>query len=99
MRSSARLKQSMTRKRNVNPEFDDVQILSPKQVLLSYYIIQYRKRFNLSQREMAEICSSYGKANNVKFAQREIGLYESYRTIPTPPKFQVLMNTLNIKSL
>ena len=86
-------------KQNANPEFNDVRLISPKQVILAFHMTEYRRKYNLSQREMAEICSLYGEPSNIKFAQTEIAKYETYKTIPTPPKFQILMNTMNIKSL
>lgn len=86
-------------KKNANPVFDDVRLLSPKQVLFAFYMTEYRRKYNLSQKEMAEICSLYGEPSHVKFTQNDISSYEIYKTIPTPPKFQILMNTMNIKSL
>lgn len=79
-----------------NPVFNDFQMISPKQVMFSYYINLYRKKFNISQREMADVCSLYGKPHNVKVTAQDIYFYESYKRIPTPQKFQVIMDTMNL---
>jgi transcriptional regulator with XRE-family HTH domain len=86
----------MTRKGKQNPFFDDFQMRSMKLIRLSICIQNYRRHYNLSQREMADICTLYGEPVNVKFFQTEIANYENCKTVPTPPKFQVLMNTMNI---
>ena len=70
--------------------------VSPKLVILGFYITNYRRTHNISQRQMADICTLYGKPHNIKFSQVDIWNYERYRCAPTPPKFQVLMNALNI---
>ncbi len=84
------------KRRKVNPIFDNFQVLSPKQVTFACYMKMYRKKYNLSQAEMAEICSLYGEPHKIKFAMSEISGYETMKTIPTMPKFQVLMNVLGI---
>jgi len=85
-----------TGKRINNPVFNDFQMISPKQVMFSYYINLYRKKFNISQREMADVCSLYGKPHNVKITVQDICFYENYKRIPTPQKFQVIMDTMNL---
>ena len=86
------------KRKKVNPIFDNFQVLSPKQVTFSCYMKMYRKKYNLSQAEMAEICSLYGEPHNIKFDFTEISRYENMKTIPTPHKFEVLMNVMNIDS-
>lgn len=83
-------------KRVYDPVFNEFIVVSPKQVELAIYIRQFRKIHNLSQKEMAELCSLYGKDNNISFKSCEIWFYENYKRIPTKPKFQVLMNTMDI---
>jgi transcriptional regulator with XRE-family HTH domain len=83
-------------KERINPVFDNFVMLSPKQVELAIYIRQYRRIHELSQRDMAKVCSLYGEKKGIKFAQTEIACYENYKTIPTPAKFEILMNTMNI---
>lgn len=84
------------RKEQINPVFNDFMFISPKQVMLSAYMKNYRCRHNFSQTEMANVCSLYGKPQGVSFDVMEINRYENYKTIPTPRKFQVLMNTMDI---
>lgn len=67
-----------------------------KQIELAFYIRQYRRIHQLSQTQMANICTLYGKPHNVKFAVSEISEYENYKHMPTPPKFQILMNTMDL---
>lgn len=85
----------MTREQ-INPTFDNFMLISPKSVELAIYIRQFRRLHNLSQNEMAKICTLHGKKQGIKFTQRSICAYENYETIPTPPKFQILMNTMDI---
>lgn len=66
------------------------------QIELAFYIRNYRRIHELSQPEMAKICTLYGKSHNVKFAASEICAYENYKHMPTPPKFQILMNTMDL---
>lgn len=66
------------------------------QVELAFYIRQYRRIHEMSQVEMAQLCSLYGKPYNVKFSCSEISSYENYKHKPTPHKFQVLMNTMDL---
>ena len=82
-------------KKNVNPTFDDFVVVSRKQVELAILVRQFRRIHNLSQKEMANICSLYGKPRNVIFSQTDICKYENYKTIPTPPKFTTLMNAMD----
>ena len=86
----------MKRKGKQNPFFDDFQMRSMKLIRLSICIQNYRRYYNLSQAQMARICTLYGKPDNIKFTQTEIAKYENCKTVPTSPKFQILMNTLNI---
>ena len=83
---------------NQNPIFfyDEQVKVSRKQVELAFYIRQFRRIHNLSQPEMARLCSLYGKDSGVRFFPSEIHEYENYRHAPTPPKFQILMNTMDI---
>ena len=86
----------MRKGRKIPDVFNDFAYISPKQVTLSCYIKMYRQKYNISQQEMAKICSMYGEPHKVKFACCEIYNYENYKTIPSEPKFQILMNTLGI---
>lgn len=79
-----------------NPTFDDFIVVSRKQVELAIYIRQYRRIHQLSQAEMAKLCSLYGKPHNVSFTGADISYYENYKHIPTSHKFQVLMNTMDL---
>jgi len=84
------------KRETINPVFDNFRMISPKQVELAIYIRQYRKIHELSQCDMARICSIYGEPFGIKFIQQEIDRYENYKTVPTKAKFQVLMNTMDI---
>ena len=84
------------RREKVNPIFDNFRMISPKQVELAIYIRQYRRIHELSQRDMAQLCTLYGKPHNVRFSQNDINNYENYKNIPTPSKFAALMNTMDI---
>lgn len=86
----------MTRKKLVNPTFDKFIVVSPKQIELAIYIRQFRRIHNFSQEEMAALCTKYGESSGVKIHWTEISNYENYKHIPTPPKFKVLMNTMDI---
>jgi hypothetical protein len=82
-------------KDKINPVFNDFRY-SRKQVIFSLYLNEYRRKYNLSLDQMAHVCTLYGKNKNIKFAGNEIYKYERCETVPTMPKFQVLMNTINI---
>lgn len=82
----------------INPTFNDFIVVSRKQIELAIYIRQFRRIHNFSQQQMAELCTMYGKSAGIKFNFTEISKYENYKTIPTPPKFQILMNAMNIDS-
>ena len=69
-------------------------VVSKKQVDFAHGIIDYRKTHNLSQKEMARICSLYGKTHGVKFAQTEISAYECLKKAPRKIKFEVLTNVI-----
>ena len=86
----------MPKKESINPVFGHFIKVSPTQVELAIYIRQFRRIHELSQSDMAKICSLYGEDKGVKFKQAEIGRYENYKTVPTPAKFEILMNTMNI---
>ena len=82
--------------RKVDPTFDNFIMVSPKQIELAIFIRQYRRIHELSQADMARICTFYGEPFGVKFTNVDISAYENYKSIPTTPKFQVLMNTMDI---
>lgn len=82
--------------RKVDPIFDNFMMVSPKQIELAIFIRQYRRIHELSQAEMAKICTLYGEPSGIKFTNFDISVYENCKTVPTTPKFQVLMNTMNI---
>lgn len=84
------------RKNKVNPVFDEFFMVSPKQIELAIYIRQYRRIHQLSQTEMAKVCSLYGEPFGIKFTNFDISVYENCKHIPTPSKFQILMNTMDI---
>ena len=84
------------KKETINPTFDNFVVVSPKSIELAFYIRQFRRIHNFSQKEMADLCTKYGEHNGTKFRWDEISRYENYKTIPTPPKFQILMNTMDI---
>lgn len=86
----------MARKGSRNPIFDDYQMRSLKLIRFGMCVENYRRLHNLSQREMAEICTLYGESLNIKFYQTEIANYENYKTAPTLQKFQIIMKTMNI---
>lgn len=85
-----------SRKETINPVFNDFMHISPKQVIFSMYIKNYRSRHNFSQAQMAKVCSLYGEPEGISFTIMEISHYENYKTIPTPAKFQVIMKTMDI---
>ena len=89
----------MSRREQINPVFTNFRMISPQQVELAIFIRQYRRIHNLSQTEMAKLCSIYGKSKGVKFHFTEISNYENYKSIPTPAKFQCLMNTMDLDHL
>ena len=70
--------------------------VSPLQVELAICIRQYRRVHNITQDQMARICSIRGREAGIKFATSEIWTYENYRIAPTQPKFQVLMDVMGI---
>ena len=86
----------MKRKGRQNPFFDDYAIQSAKLIRFSICIRIYRRQHNLSQTQMAHICTICGQPENIKFHQAEIANYENGKVAPTPPKFQILMKTMNI---
>lgn len=86
----------MFMKSKVNPIFNDMRMMSPKQAFLSMELIKYRMKYNLSQEKMAKICSEFGAPHGIKFAGSEIYNYENYKTIPRPNKFKILLNTLGL---
>lgn len=83
-------------KKTINPTFDDFFVVSPKSIELAIYLRRFREIHNLSQVEMARLCTMYGRSMNIQFVASEIHKYEYCKTIPTPPKFQILMNTMDI---
>ena len=78
--------------RSTNPTFNDLEIVSRKQVELAFFIRAFRRINNMSQKEMADLCSCYG----VHFDTMDISRYENYKAAPTMPKFQILMKTMHI---
>ena len=83
-------------KNKINPVFDNFIMVSPKQIELAIYIRQFRRIHQLSQQQMADLCSLYGEPYNVKFTNFNISVYENCRQIPRPVKFQVLLNTMDL---
>ena len=86
----------MRKRETINPVFKDFRVISPQSVELAIYIRSYRRMHEISQMEMAKICTIRGRRNNVSFTQNDIDRYEKYKNVPTPPKFQILMETMNI---
>ena len=66
------------------------------QVELAFFIRNYRRIHELSQPQMAKICTLYGEPHNVKFSASDICGYENYKHMPTTLKFQVLLNTMDL---
>lgn len=79
-----------------NKWFDDYVYVSRKSVGLAMCLINFRRYNSLSQKQMAELCTEYGKPTNVKFTIMEISNYENYKKVPTERKFQVLLKTMHI---
>ena len=86
----------MKTKKSINPTFDDFVVVSRKQVELAIYIRQFRRMHNLSQEQMARICSAHGRSRKISFSGVDISNYENYKHIPTPPKFQTLMSAMDL---
>lgn len=86
----------MYNKKHVNPVFNDFQYISPKQVTFAMYLVDYRRRHNFSTKETAKVFSMYGKPENVKITNFDISMYERYKLIPTPKKFQVIMQAMDL---
>ena len=84
------------KRKSVNEHMTDFQILSRRQVELAIQIRAYRAKYNLSQNQFAKIATVYGQPIHTKFAQKEIGRYENYQTIPTEKKLHALLMTLHI---
>ena len=72
------------------------QLVSDRQIELALSINAYRKKYNISQKEMAHICTLYGKPHNVKFTQTQISSYETMKTAPRTVHYQILCNVLDI---
>ena len=72
------------------------QLVSDKQIELALSLNGYRKKFNLSQKDMAKICSLYGASQKIAFSAEQISSYETMKTAPRIAKYQVLCNVLNI---
>ena len=74
----------------------EFQMISNKQVELSVALNAFRRKYNMSQAELAHICTLYGEPHKIKFIQTEISRYERMATAPRAAKYQVLCNVLNI---
>lgn len=72
-------------------------VVTREQVELAFYIRNYRRIHELSQVQMAAICSCYGEPNNIRITPSDISCYENYNRMPTKGKFQVLLNTMDIE--
>ena len=68
--------------------------VTKRQIDFAIGMNEYRRKHNLSQAEMANICTLFGVSRGVKFAQTEISAYETLRTAPRPVKFQVLTDVI-----
>lgn len=79
--------------------YNDIITVSRKQVELAICIRQYRRIHDLSQKQMAKICSIYAEPYGVKFANTEISNYENYRIRPSAKKFQILMSAMDIDKI
>ena len=83
--------------RGRNSFWGEHQYISKRQEELSFQMISYRRRNNISQKEMARICTLFGAPYNVKFHPVEISNYECRKCAPRRAKYTVLCKLLNIK--
>ena len=74
------------------------QYVSNKQIDLAFAMYEYRRRFNMSQNELARICNLYGAMKKIKFTGSQIGTYERMETAPRADKYLVLCNVLHINA-
>ena len=81
----------------VNPTFDNFTILSPKQVTFSCYLKMFRRQHNFSQKQMADLCTLYGKPYGIKLTQNDISRYECMKNIPRTNKFKTMMITMDLE--
>jgi len=72
------------------------QYVSEKQIELAIGIRSYRRFYNLSQKEMANMCNLYGEQHGIKFYPNEIAAYERFERAPRQAKYQILCYVLNI---
>lgn len=76
----------------------EFKLVSFKQMRLALAINGYRREHQLSQKEMAHICSLFGEPNGVKFFEAEISQYELMNRAPRKKKYDVLCNVLNLNN-
>ena len=82
-----------------NDLFNDTIVVSRKQVELAIYLRNYRRMHELSQVEMAGLCSIYAEPYHVKITSQEISDFENYRKKPSRKKFQILLNTMDLNDI
>ena len=79
-----------------NRKIENKLTVTRTQVELAFFIRQFRRIHELSQIQMAKICTVYGKPYNEKFYSGQICDYENYKHMPNKKRFQILLNTMDI---
>lgn len=77
-----------------NRYMTDFQVISRRQIEFGIYIRNYRRVYQLSQSEFADLCSVYGKK---KITQASIYQWENFIYVPSEENMSIVLKTMHVE--